>query len=81
MQHLPFPMQFRGANLGTEIVSYNINEMLATKMRALFHPTSPAPSSNGTFSAYFLIDSTGGSSLTESWPEFVPGPMTRAFAP
>jgi hypothetical protein len=36
MQRLPFPIQFRGANLGTEIVSYNINEMLATKMRALF---------------------------------------------
>ena len=33
---VPFPVQFRGANLGTEIVSYNINEMLATKMRALF---------------------------------------------
>jgi predicted nucleotidyltransferase component of viral defense system len=36
VQRLPFPVQFRGANLGTEIVSYNINEMLATKMRALF---------------------------------------------
>jgi hypothetical protein len=35
LQRLPFPVQFRGANLGTEIVSYNINEMLATKMRAL----------------------------------------------
>jgi predicted nucleotidyltransferase component of viral defense system len=36
VQRLSFPVQFRGANLETEIVSYNINEMLATKMRALF---------------------------------------------
>jgi predicted nucleotidyltransferase component of viral defense system len=144
VQRLPFPIQFRGANLGTEIVSYNINEMLATKMRALFQrnkgrdlfdlywalsvrsalpvpvaeilqastttcrrkasrwrgrssshtcvsalptglgsaptlsrscgaisstiPTSPAPSSSGTFSAYCLCNSTLPSSWTESWP-------------
>jgi predicted nucleotidyltransferase component of viral defense system len=36
VQSLPFLVQFRGTTLGTEIVSYNINEMLATKMRALF---------------------------------------------
>ena len=144
VQRLPFPVEFRGANLGTEIVSYNINEMLATKMRALFQrkkgrdlfdlywalsvrsalpvsvteilrafdhhmkaegelvprekfiahlrqcladragsaptltrscgvisstiPTSPAPSSSGTFSAYCLCNSTLPSSWTESWP-------------
>jgi predicted nucleotidyltransferase component of viral defense system len=36
VQRLPFAVEFRGARLGTELVSYNINEMLATKMRALF---------------------------------------------
>ena len=36
VQRLPFAIAFRGAKLGTELVSYNINEMLATKMRALF---------------------------------------------
>ncbi len=36
VQRLPFAVEFRGAKLGTELVSYNINEMLATKMRALF---------------------------------------------
>jgi predicted nucleotidyltransferase component of viral defense system len=36
VQRLPFTIQFRGETVGTEIVSYNINEMLATKMRALF---------------------------------------------
>lgn len=36
VQRLPFAIAFRGAQLETELVSYNINEMLATKMRALF---------------------------------------------
>ncbi|MGB6450962.1 MAG: nucleotidyl transferase AbiEii/AbiGii toxin family protein [Steroidobacteraceae bacterium] len=36
VQRLPFAVEFRGAKLGAELVSYNINEMLATKMRALF---------------------------------------------
>lgn len=36
VQRLPFTVEFRGAKLGTDLVSYNINEMLATKMRALF---------------------------------------------
>jgi predicted nucleotidyltransferase component of viral defense system len=36
VQRLPFTVEFRGAKLGVELVSYNINEMLATKMRALF---------------------------------------------
>ena len=36
VQRLPFAIAFRGAQLKTELVSYNINEMLATKMRALF---------------------------------------------
>jgi predicted nucleotidyltransferase component of viral defense system len=36
VQRLPFAVEFRGAKLGTELVSYNVNEMLATKMRALF---------------------------------------------
>jgi predicted nucleotidyltransferase component of viral defense system len=36
VQRLPFMVEFRGQNLRTELVSYNVNEMLATKMRALF---------------------------------------------
>ena len=36
VQRLPFAIAFRGAQLETELVSYNINEMLATKMRAFF---------------------------------------------
>jgi predicted nucleotidyltransferase component of viral defense system len=36
VQRLPYAVEFRGAKLETELVSYNINEMLATKMRALF---------------------------------------------
>jgi predicted nucleotidyltransferase component of viral defense system len=36
VQRLPFTIEFRGVNLRTELISYNVNEMLATKMRALF---------------------------------------------
>jgi predicted nucleotidyltransferase component of viral defense system len=33
---LPFSFEFRGETLSTTILSFNINEMLGTKMRALF---------------------------------------------
>lgn len=36
LQHLPFAFGFRGETLSTFIASFNINEMLATKMRATF---------------------------------------------
>ncbi len=36
VQRLAFAVECRGAHLRTELVSYNINEMLATKLRALF---------------------------------------------
>ena len=36
VQRLPFAVGFRGRAVSTELVSYNLNEMLATKMRALF---------------------------------------------
>lgn len=36
LQRLPFEVRFRGKPLQGTLVSYNINEMLATKMRALF---------------------------------------------
>jgi predicted nucleotidyltransferase component of viral defense system len=36
LQRLPFEVVFRGERLQSTLVSYNINEMLATKMRALF---------------------------------------------
>lgn len=36
LQHLPFSFGFRGEILSTSIASFNINEMLATKMRATF---------------------------------------------
>jgi predicted nucleotidyltransferase component of viral defense system len=68
VQHLPFPMQFRGANLGTEIVSYNINEMLATKMRALFQRKK----GRDLFDLYWAL--TVRSALPVSVPE-----MLQAF--
>src|SRR3981081_3639772 len=36
LQRLPFELDFRGQRLQSTLVSYNINEMLGTKMRALF---------------------------------------------
>jgi predicted nucleotidyltransferase component of viral defense system len=36
LQRLPFELTFRGQRLQSTLVSYNINEMLGTKMRALF---------------------------------------------
>jgi predicted nucleotidyltransferase component of viral defense system len=36
LQRLPFEVGFRGKRLQSTLLSYNINEMLATKMRALF---------------------------------------------
>jgi predicted nucleotidyltransferase component of viral defense system len=36
LQRLPFEFGFRGQRLQSTLVSYNINEMLGTKMRALF---------------------------------------------
>ncbi len=39
LQFLPFSVPFRDAVLETILVSYNINEMLATKLRALFQRT------------------------------------------
>ena len=36
LQRLPFAVAFRGQSLQSTLVSYNINEMLGTKMRALF---------------------------------------------
>jgi predicted nucleotidyltransferase component of viral defense system len=36
LQRLPFALDFRGQRLKSTLVSYNINEMLGTKMRALF---------------------------------------------
>lgn len=36
LQHLPFSVQYRGKALTTVIASYHIDEMLGTKMRALF---------------------------------------------
>jgi predicted nucleotidyltransferase component of viral defense system len=36
LQRLPFEVDFRGQRLQSTLVSYNINEMLGTKMRALF---------------------------------------------
>lgn len=36
LQRLPFSFGFRGETQATDIVSFNINEMLATKMRATF---------------------------------------------
>jgi predicted nucleotidyltransferase component of viral defense system len=36
LQRLPFALDFRGERLQSTLVSYNINEMLGTKMRALF---------------------------------------------
>ncbi len=36
LQRLPFGLEFRGERLQSTLVSYNINEMLGTKMRALF---------------------------------------------
>ena len=36
LQHLPFEMTFRGERLHSTLVSYHLNEMLATKMRAMF---------------------------------------------
>ena len=36
LQHLPFALKFRSHSLSTTIVSYNINEMLGTKLRAMF---------------------------------------------
>ena len=51
MQRLPFAVEFRGAKLGTELVSYNINEMLATKMRALFQRRK----GRGLFDLYWAL--------------------------
>ena len=36
LQALPFTVQYRGQALRTSLISYNIDEMLGTKMRALF---------------------------------------------
>ncbi len=36
LQHLPFSFGFRGDTHRANLVSFNINEMLATKMRAMF---------------------------------------------
>ena len=36
LQRLPFELSFRDAKTSTTIISYSINEMLSTKMRALF---------------------------------------------
>ncbi len=36
LQHLPFALDFRGDRLATNVISYDLNEMLGTKMRALF---------------------------------------------
>ncbi len=36
LQHLPFTLSFRGEQRAASIVSFNIDEMLATKMRASF---------------------------------------------
>lgn len=36
LQQLPFDVGFRGQQLRSTVVSYNINEMLGTKMRAMF---------------------------------------------
>ncbi len=36
LQRLPFELEFRRRRLTSTIISYNINEMLGTKMRALF---------------------------------------------
>jgi predicted nucleotidyltransferase component of viral defense system len=36
LQRLPFELDFRGKRLQSTLVSYNVNEMLGTKMRALF---------------------------------------------
>ncbi len=35
LQRLPFELDFRGGAVSATIVSYNINEMLGTKMRAM----------------------------------------------
>jgi predicted nucleotidyltransferase component of viral defense system len=36
LQKLPFALSFRGESQATTIISYNINEMLGTKLRAMF---------------------------------------------
>lgn len=36
LQQLPFDVGFRGQRLRSTVISYNINEMLGTKMRAMF---------------------------------------------
>ena len=36
LQTLPFTVLYRGQGLSTNLISYNIDEMLGTKMRALF---------------------------------------------
>lgn len=36
LHRLPFSLEFREAEMSTHIVAYDINEMLATKMRAMF---------------------------------------------
>jgi predicted nucleotidyltransferase component of viral defense system len=68
VQRLPVPVQFRGANLDTEIVSYDINEMLATKMRALFQRKK----GRDLFDLYWAL--TVQSALPVSVPE-----MLQAF--
>ena len=36
LRHLPLELTFRGERLHSTLVSYHLNEMLATKMRAMF---------------------------------------------
>lgn len=54
LQHLPFSVPFRDVVLDTTLVSYNIDEMLGTKMRALFQRTK----GRDLFDLYWALTAT-----------------------
>ena len=58
-QRLPFSVPFRGATLATTIASYDINEMLGTKMRALFQRTQ----GRDLFDLHWALTSLRGSAV------------------
>jgi predicted nucleotidyltransferase component of viral defense system len=67
LQRLPFEIPFRGERRRTELVSYNINEMLATKMRAMFQRRK----GRDLFDLYWAI--TAQSATPVSVPDIIAG--------
>ncbi|MHB1241478.1 MAG: nucleotidyl transferase AbiEii/AbiGii toxin family protein [Gammaproteobacteria bacterium] len=68
LQRLPFELEFRGNTALVTIVSYNINEMLGTKMRAMFQRKK----GRDLFDLYWALTSQSTASVD-------PGQVVLAF--